>query len=126
VDVHDIWQPLRPTTEQVPDTVTGATLVRRTDLKESPSPPVTIHVGADSARHIAALLNALPSQADGPPDAGGGPDTTITVTFDGDPSDTQYVVNGDIYNTVTVNAPGQELPTLSHAGDLVNDLEGLF
>ena len=46
--------------------------------------------------------------------------------FDGDPSNTQYVVNGGIYNTVTVNAPSQELPTLSHAGDLDNYLEELF
>ena len=126
VEVQDTWQPVRPALEQVPATVTGATLVRRTDLKESPSPPVTIHVGADIARHIAALLNALPSQAGGLLDAGGGPDTTITVTFDGDPSTTQYTVNGDIYNTVTVNAPSQELPTLSHAGDLVDYLEGFF
>jgi hypothetical protein len=126
VDVHDIWQPLRPATEQVPDTVTGATLVRRTDLRESPSPPTTIHVGVDLARHIAALLNALPSQADGPPDAGGGPDATITVTFDGDPNNTQYAVTDGIYNTVTVNAPGQALPTLSHSGDVDTYLNGLF
>jgi hypothetical protein len=102
VDVHDIWQPLRPATEQVPDTVTGATLVRRTDLRESPS------------------------QADGPPDAGGGPDATITVTFDGDPNNTQYAVTDGIYNTVTVNAPGQALPTLSHSGDVDTYLNGLF
>ena len=126
VEVQDTWQPVRPALEQVPATVTGATLVLRTDLKESPSLPVTIQVGADIARHIAALLNALPSQAGGLLDAGGGPDTTIMVTFDGDPSNTQYVVNGDIYNTVTVNAASQELPTLSHAGDVVNYLEGLF
>jgi hypothetical protein len=126
VDVHDIWQPLRPATEQVPDTVTGATLVRRTDLRESPSPPTTIHVGADLARHIAALLNALPSQADGPPDAGGGPDATITVTFDGDPSNTQYAVTDGIYNTVTVNASSEALPTLSHSADLDTYLDGLF
>ncbi|HTC71182.1 MAG TPA: hypothetical protein VK662_16555 [Acidothermaceae bacterium] len=126
VDVRDTWQPLRPPLEQIPATVTGATLVRRTDLRESPSPPVTIHVGADVASHIAALLNALPSEADGPPDAGGGPERTVTVTFEGDPSNTQYAVTGGFYNTVTVNAPSQALPTLSRAGDLDTYLEGLF
>jgi len=127
VEVQDTWQPVRPALEQVPAAVTGATLVRRTDLRESPSPPVTIHVSADIARHIAALLNALPTEADGPPDAGGGPETTITVTFDGDPSSTQYAVTDGIYNSVTVSAPpSQALPTLSRAGDLDNYLEGLF
>lgn len=126
VDVEDTWQPVRPALEQVPVDVAGATLVRRTDLRESPSPPTTIHVGADVARHIAALLNALPSEAGGPADAGGGADATITVTFDGDPSKTQYVVAGSFYNAVTASAPSQALPTLSGAGDLDNYLEGLF
>ena len=128
VDVSDVWQPLRPATAHVPATVTGATLVRRTGVIMSPPPPTTVslHVGADVARHIAALLNALPSEAGGPPDAGGGADTTITVTFDGDPSKTQYVVAGSFYDAVTVRAPSQALPTLSGAGDLDNYLEGLF
>jgi hypothetical protein len=128
VDVEDVWQPVRPASAHVPSTVTGATLVRRTGVTMSPPPPtkVTIHVGADVARHIATLLNALPSEAGGPPDAGGGANETITVTFDGDPSKTQYVVAGSFYNAVTVSAPSQALPTLSNAGDLDNYLEGLF
>jgi hypothetical protein len=128
VDVSDQWQPLRSAAAHVPATVTGATLVRHTGVTTSPPPPtkVTIHVGSDIARHIAALLNALPSEAGGPPDAGGGADTTITVTFDGDPSETQYVVAGSFYDAVTVSAPSQALPTLSRAGDLDNYLEGLF
>jgi hypothetical protein len=126
VDVQDTWQPVRPRLEQVPANVAGATLVRRTDLRESPSPPMTIHVGADVARHIAALFNALPSEAGGPADAGGGADTTITVSFDGDPGNVQYVVAGSFYDAVTVRAASQAMPTLSGAGDLDNYLEGLF
>ncbi|HEY5049518.1 MAG TPA: hypothetical protein VII50_01365, partial [Acidothermaceae bacterium] len=126
VDVQDRWQPVRPALEQVPSTVTGATLVRRAGLRETPLPPVTIHVGADIARHIAALLNALPSEAGGAPDAGGGADTTTTVSFDGDPGNVQYVVAGSFYNAVTVDAPSQAMPTLSGAGDLDSYLEGLF
>ena len=128
VDVEDVWQPVRPASAHVPSTVMGATLVRRTGVVMSPPPPtkVTIHVGADVARHIAALLNALPTEPGGPPDAGGGADTTITVTFDGDPSHTQYVVAGSFYDAVTVSAPSQALPTLSNAGDLDTYLEGLF
>jgi len=128
VDVEDTWQPVRPALEQVPATVAGATLVRRTGLMGSPPPPttVTIHVGADIARHIAALLNALPSEAGGPADAGGGADATITVSFDGDPGNVRYVVAGSFYDAVTVRAPSQAMPTLSGAGDLDNYLEGLF
>jgi hypothetical protein len=126
VDVQDRWQPVRPALEQVPATVMGATLVRRTGLRETPLPPITIHVGADIARHIAALLNALPSEAGGAPDAGGGADTTISVSFDGDPGKVQYVVAGSFYNAVTVDAPSEAMPTLSGAGDLDNYLEGLF
>jgi len=128
VDVSDAWQPLRPASARVPSTVTGATLVRRTGVIMSPPPPktVSIHVGTDVARHIAALLNALPTEAGGAPDAGGGADTTITVTFDGDPSETRYVVAGSFYDAVTVSAPSQALPTLSNAGDLDTYLEGLF
>jgi hypothetical protein len=128
VDVSDVWQPLRTASAHVPSTVTGATLVRRTGVIMSPPPPtkVTIHVGADVARHIGTLLNALPSEAGGPPDAGGGANETITVTFDGDPSQTQYVVAGSFYDAVTVSAPSQALPTLSNAGDLDTYLEGLF
>jgi len=128
VDVQDTWQPVRPVLEKVPATVTGATLVRRTGVTTSPPPSttVTIQVGVDIARHIAALLNALPSEAGGLPDAGGGADTTITVTFDRDPSNVQYVVAGSFYDAVTVKAPSQALPTLSGAGDLDTYLEGLF
>ncbi len=128
VDVSDAWQPLRPAGARVPSTVTGATLIRRTGVIMSPPPPttVTIHVNADVARHIATLLNALPTEPGGPPDAGGGADETITVTFDGDPSKTQYVAAGSFYNAVTVSAPSQALPTLSNAGDLDTYLEGLF
>jgi hypothetical protein len=128
VDVHDAWQPLRPASDQVPATVTGAKLVRRTGVTTTPPPPttVTIHVGADIARHVAALLDALPSEPGGPADAGGGANETITVTFDGDPSKTQYVVAGSFYDAVTVSAPSQALPTLSNAGDLDTYLEGLF
>jgi hypothetical protein len=128
VDVEDTWQPVRPALEEVPAGVTGATLVRRTGLTRTPPPPttVTIHVGADIARHIGALLNALPSEAGGPAGAGGGADTTITVSFDGDPNHVQYVVAGSFYDAVTVRAPSQAMPTLSGAGDLDNYLEGLF
>jgi hypothetical protein len=115
-------------TQRVPVDVTGATLIRRTGVTTTPPPPttVTIHVGAEVARHLAALLNALPSEAGGPPDAGGGANTTITVTFDGDPNNVQYVVAGSFYDAVTVRGPSQALPTLSGAGDLDNYLEGLF
>jgi hypothetical protein len=128
LDVEDTWQPLRPAVEQAPLTATGATVVRRTGVTTSPPPPTTVtkHVDADIARHIAALLDALPSEAGGPAGAGGGADTTVTVTFDGDPSKTQYVVAGSFYDAVTVSAPSQALPTLSNAGDLDNYLEGLF
>jgi hypothetical protein len=128
VDVQDTWEPVRPALEQVPTGVTGATLVRRTGLTRTPPPPttVTIHVGAVIARHIAALLNALPSEAGGPAGAGGGADTTITVRFDGDADSVQFVVAGGFYDAVTVRAASRPMPTLSGAGDVDNYLEGLF
>lgn len=63
----------------------GATLARRVGFHASPSSAntTTVHVGAAAAARIAAILNALPTQAGGM-DAGGGPDLTVTVTFDGD------------------------------------------
>jgi hypothetical protein len=120
--------PSAEASERAPTAVRGATLVRRTGITTTPPPPtvVTIHVGTDVARHLAALLNALPPEPGGPADAGGGANTTITVTFDGDPSDVQYVVAGSFYDAVTVRGPSQALPTLSGAGDLDNYLEGLF
>gem|GEM_PF-4699107 len=128
VDVQDVWQPIRPASDVIPATVSGATLVSRTGLTTSPPPPTTttVHVDATAAHHIAALLNALPTQAGGAAPAAGPPNATISITFDSDPSGLTYIAAGSFYNTVTINAPDQQPLTLSNAATLVNYLTTFF
>jgi hypothetical protein len=128
VDVQDVGQPIRPASDVVPATVSGATLISRTGLTTTPPPPTTttVHVDATAAQHIAALLNALPTQAGGAAPAAGPPNATISITFDSDPSGLTYVAAGSYYNTVTINAPDQQPLTLSNAATLVNYLTTFF
>lgn len=127
VDVQDVWLPLVSAADRPPVASTGATMVLRSGLLTSPSPARSVHVSADVAQRIAGLLNALPAQPDlGGPDAGGGPDATVTVTFDGDPHSLSFVVAGGIYNTVTVNPPTGQTITLEDAGPLFTYLQSLI
>jgi len=122
VDVQDVWQPIRPASDLLPATVSGATLVSRTGLTTTPPPPTTVHVNRAAAQHIAEMLNALPTQAGGAAPGAGPPNATISITFDNDPSGVAYVAAGSFYDTVTINAPNQQPLTLSNAATVVNYL----
>lgn len=125
--VQDIWQPVRSSVESVSTSVTGATLICRHGINEVP-PPVqvrTVHVGAAVASRIAVMLNALPTRAGGAPDAGGGPDETVTVTFDGDPARLVVTVDGGIYDNVVIAAERTPQPELSDDQALFGYLDGI-
>ena len=128
VDVQDVWQPIRPASDLVPATVSGATLVSRTGLTTTPPAPTTttVHVNRAAAQHIAEMLNALPTQAGGAAPGAGPPNATISITFDDDPSGVAYVAAGSFYNTVTINAPNHQPLTLSNAATVVNYLATFF
>jgi hypothetical protein len=127
VDVQDVWRPVRPAVDVLPANVTGATLVRRTGVTTSPPSPTTatVRVDADVARHLSDLLNGLPTQAAGI-DAGGGADTTVTITFSGDPNHLVFVGEGGFYDRVDVTSAGGRSLRLADAGDLIDYIDTLF
>lgn len=59
-------------------------------------------------------------------DVGGGPDLTVTVTFDGDPHRQVFTVGGGTYDTVAVTVAGQPQPQLADDDTLLAYLQGLL
>lgn len=125
-DVQDIWRPVRTSEETVPMTVTGATIVRKTNQFISPPAPTTTtrEVDAPTARHIADLLNALPTTA-GFTSAGPGPSTVMTVTFTVAGSSLVFTTD-DVLSLVSASANGANQPLLGDADSALRYLDGLF
>lgn len=130
-EAQDIWRPNRSAAENVAPTVGGATIVRtvnQTGPVASPVPPeTTLRVGAQPAQRIAALLNALPTYASGPPPASGGPPTSYAITFT-NAGITQTFTTGDDFGlfAVEVTVDGVEQPMFEDASALVSYLTSLF
>ncbi len=119
VDVQDIWRPLRTAAETLPTSVTGATIVRTADQVTK-----TLNADASTARHIAELLNALPTEANA---VTHGPQITtgMTVTFVVSGSSLVFTTN-EPRSLIGVSANGVEQPLLGDADPVISYLDGLF
>lgn len=125
-DVEDIWRPVRTTAETVPTSVAGTTIVRKTHQFVSPPAPTTtkLDVGGATARQIARMLNALPTEA-GFVSAGPGPSTVMTLTFAAGSNSLVFTTN-DVLSTVSVVENGVAQPLLGDAAPVLAYLDALF
>jgi hypothetical protein len=126
VDVQDVWRPVRTADEQVPATVTKATIVRKTGQSMASSAPTTttLDVGSAVAQRIARLLNALPTEA-GYVSHGPSPSTVTSVTFTSGGAELTFTTN-DARAEVSVTASGTSQPLLMDATDVLTYLDRLF
>jgi len=124
-DVEDIWRPVRTTAETVPASVTGATIVRKTNQFVSPPPTTTtLNIDAATARRVADMLNALSTEA-GFMSAGPGPSTVMAVAFAGGDGPLVFTTN-DVQAVVSVTADGRDQPMLADATPVFRYLDSLF
>lgn len=119
VDAHVVWLPMRTTAELVPATVGSATLQK---VSEDASPSAPLALGGPEARHLATILNALPTASDGerhcPPAA-----WQAMLTFATSPA----IAVGIDFCGIRVSVNDVSQPALADdSGTLINAIEQLL